>query len=522
MANQEEEDPFAVFGDSDSDDDAASPIEGTAESEVHRITRSLVKTADVRTNFDQTAASQPAALKETSRTNAATKEEVARFELNVQLNPIDLPWSPPLYVGPMKVVSLTEFGGGRGCVAERDLSPGTLLLVEEPLASWSVEDNSLDLTTIHNLLERPNAQQIVHDLEHFHPTRQAIDDDDEVDSDQEQVEGMMKTMRLQYGEGSELKNAVRLAAEKKIHNSDGAALSETDLLRLLLSLRYNGLETGIYRYAAMLNHSDQPNCVKFLPTKEQKYSEVRTTRAVCAGEPLTISYLPRIMSHASRRKHLWEQHRFDIGVGLSRQLRAMEVIGRRLPPSALNRWDDTSTTHRIELAVAELEGMYGEAAEEFQSSTPEFFEKGKALEQAALELILEAKRQLQNDKHLLLLPCLRLHIDCCDLVQRHPVLRLADRIKLLGRLVATAQSLLVMQKLYHGPDHFDIARTELDMAQAIEELLSRSSKHLIALKLEGLNSISAWSSLASQLRKDYNRITALYPRDAEQYITNNI
>ena len=442
------------------------------------------------------------------------------------LEEVDLPWSPPLYMNPlMKVVSLRQFGGGRGCVVERTLPPGTLLLVEEPLASWSVEDNSLDLTTIHGLLERPDAAQIVHDLELFHPTKQAVDG--VIPSDPEQVQIMMNTLRAQYSEDTGLQTILELAKEKNIVNSDGTPLSETDAIRLLLSLRYNGLESGIFRYAAMLNHADQPNCVKFLPTDDQKYSEVRLTRTVSAGTPLTISYVPRILSHASRRKHLWEQHRFDIGADLPPRLREMEWINNmhQLPPSALNRWDDNSTTHRIEQSVAALEEMYRDAAAEQpfqqqqQQSPSELFEKSKALELTVLELCAEATRQLQNDKHLLLIPCLRLHMDCCcDLVQRDPSLRFADRVKLLGRLVITARRLLVLQTMFHGPDHFDIARTNLDLAQAIEELLSRSPKQLLSLQQDELGSLSAWSSLENSLRKDYSRIKALYPRDAHKYI----
>jgi len=46
------------------------------------------------------------------------------------------------------------------------------------------------------------------------------------------------------------------------------------------------------------------------------YSEARTTRYVRKGEALTLHYLenPREVSHATRRKILWDQHRFDIGV----------------------------------------------------------------------------------------------------------------------------------------------------------------------------------------------------------------
>jgi hypothetical protein len=61
-------------------------------------------------------------------------------------------------------------------------------------------------------------------------------------------------------------------------------MSSYDVLRCILALRYNGLQSGIFCYAAMLNHSDKPNSVKFslLPSSSGLRqtgvaSEVRTT-----------------------------------------------------------------------------------------------------------------------------------------------------------------------------------------------------------------------------------------------------
>ena len=205
-------------------------------------------------------------------------------------------------MGPMKVVSLAEFGGGRGCVAERDLPPGTLLLVEEPLISWSVDDNALDGSKIRALVGHPNALQIVHDLEFFHPTKRTVDGMEDGQSNPDQVEHMMQTVRSQFSSNEELQSIAQLASELHIVNADGSVLTEADILRLWLALRYNGLESGVFRYAAMLNHADQPNCVKFLSSSSTTASEVRTTRAVAAGAPLTISYVPGVVAPPCRTR----------------------------------------------------------------------------------------------------------------------------------------------------------------------------------------------------------------------------
>jgi hypothetical protein len=497
------DDPFDMFGDSDTEDD----------HEVSQIANSLVERANNQAKTQETEA------KDSILPSADGKDEQS-FDLSA-MNPLLSPWENPLYLGPMQLVSSLPYGGGRGYVASRDLEAGTLVLVEQPVITLPSDEwgDQLGLASVLRLIEGENASKIIHDLEHFHPTKMAVDG--VVESSREQVTEMLDLLRFQVGEADEeLKAVTEFAAISDITNSDGSPLTDMDVLRLLLALRYNGLETGIYLHVAMLNHLDQPNCVKFLPKADKPYSEVRTTRAVKAGESLTISYLPRILSHATRRKHLWEQHRFDIGADLPSGLRKMEEIGDQLPISAIDKWDEGSATNRIEMAIAEFEDLYQDAAEQVGNELipPENSEQVKALEQASLELFSEAVRQLQSEHHLLLIPTLRLHFDSCDFVQRDPSLTVTQRVQLLCRMVVTARNLLALQEMFHGPDHFDLARTNLDLAQAIEELLATSSKHLVALALEGLGTPVAWSALEHRCRKEYERVSRLYPHDAEEII----
>jgi hypothetical protein len=421
---------------------------------------------------------------------------------------------------PMIVVASLRFGGGRGCVAKRDLSPGTLVLVENPIASWPQGEPFDLLNSLEHILNQPDATAILHAMEEFHPTKTDVDSmtTDQSSSNNEQVDQMMTSLREQFSDDAQFQNSVEVAA--RLHNSDGSPLSRQDVLRLVLALRYNALQSGMFLYSAMLNHADQPNCVKFMPTQEKSYSEVRATRFISAGEPLTISYLPNILSHASRRKALWEQHRFDIGADLAPTLYAMETVGNKLPASNLNHYDnEETTTQRIEKAVTELQDInqHLSSIASLQRST-QISEQVKALEQASLELCTEAENQLQNEHHLLLIPCRQLHLDSCDLVQRDPSLKSAPRSMLVGRLIETAQKLTVLQKAFYGPDHFDLARTYNDISQAIEELLSRNPKQLLSLGLDGLSNASAWSSLENTARKEYNRIKVLYPYDVESVI----
>jgi len=509
-----DDDPFDMFGDSDDGSDQ--------EMEVSRIAISLVERANIQAQNQQAPPKDGSTLP-----HFVDGDPNESLDLSA-MDPLILPWKIPLYLGPMQLVASLPYGGGRGYVASRNLAAGTLVLVERPVISLPTDQwgDQLDLCTVLSLFEHPNASQLIYDLEYFHPTKLAVDGMLESCS-KEQVVDMLGSLRSQYQEDNDepLRALTESSSERSLTNSDGSPITETDALRILLSMRYNGLETGVYLHVAMLNHKDQPNCVKFLPTADKTYSEVRTTRSVAVGEPLTISYLPRILSHATRRKHLWEQHRFDLGADLPNSLRKMEQIATQQPPSALSEWDEGSTTNRIEMATAELEEIYQDANEQvvdWQALSSEGAEQAKALEQASLELFIEALDQLQNECHLLLIPCLRLHLDSCDLVQRDPTLSASQRVQLLCRMVVTARKLLALQERYHGRDHFDLARTNLDVAQTIEELLATSSKALVALALDGLGTPVSWSVLEHQSRKEYERISRLYPHDAETFIESGI
>ena len=305
------------------------------------------------------------------------------------------------------------------------------------------------------------------------------------------------------------------------------------MLSIFLALRYNGLESGIYTFSAMLNHECRPNVVKFLANSGQSYlpstySEVRATRLVKAGESLTISYMPRLVSHASRRRHLWEQHRFDIGTNLESGLRRMELVDGGLPSSSKEYVDEDSLTSRIERSIAEMELLYEtikDALEQAPSNKAESWEQAKALEVASLELLAESDRQLLNKNHVLLIPCLAMHLDVCELVldqdSKSQSLKQTQRYKLLSRTVSTALRLVGLQKSYWGDSHFDVARTYLDLSQAIEELLGESQLSLLAA-LEtnrgDLKTFRDWSLFQHECLTEHERIKACYPRDALEYV----
>lgn len=506
----DEDDPFAVFGDDEDDDDEQVVDPSWGQKLAQQANQRMAQN-----NMEKPTSTSD--QQEGATTNNGEEEASLKFD-DLEL----WPDSPPLYIGDIQLVSsLLSVGGGRGFVATRNLAAGTLVLVEEPVMTWSDAQigKALDLISVKQILEHDSAQSILQDMEDFHPTKEAVDNEETSDGDAAQIQEMMQSLCSEYQDDVRLDEYVQIAKQRNLTCRDGSELVKEDIVRLLLALRYNGLKSGVYFHVAMLNHDCHPNCVKFMPTSG--YSEVRTTRHVNAGESLTISYLPRIVSHATRRRLLWEQHRFDIGVESLGNWRAMEFIGNSLPSSSVKELNEFSITFSIESTTSQLEDHCREAeavlALDGSVANPAWNE-AKALEVASLELYTESKNRLRNDGHLLLIPCLRLHLDTCDLVQRDPNLTKSQRILLLCRLVSSASSLLQLQDRLYGSDHFELARTHLEFAQALGELLSTAPKQLLQLEIPRLTTFEACSSAEHASRKEHERIKALYPHDVQDLI----
>ena len=498
MADQ---DPFAVFGESSDDDDS---VEAESSSEAKKLIE--------RANQVRKSQTQPSKSHDLHR-NEMRRDAAIYVSTLEQVN---LSWDPPLYIGPIMCVYSQECGGGRGFVATRDLEPGTLILLEEPVIEWPKQQIGVELgiVSIFHILEQDSAQKLLHDLEEFHPTKIAVDEFKEGDV---QIKDMIEKLENELRDG--LPALVDLAKVKCLSNRNGTALEARDMIRLLLALRYNGFESGIYLFLAMLNHNSFPNSVKFVPIKS--YSEVRTTRHVKAGEALTISYLPNIMSHASRRHHLWDQHLFDIGGDVPDEYKELELVRGNIPYASTEKRDESAVTSRIESTIAALDGHFREMSSlvlESRSTENPVWDEAKALELASLELYTEAKDQLQNDRHVLLIPCLRLHLDLCDLIQIGKVLTPNQHVLLLLRIVSSCSTLIELQTLLYGKDHFDLARTYNELSQALAELLSTAPRKLVLQHFDGLDSVKACSTAEYKARKEFQRISALYPNDSEHFI----
>lgn len=302
----ENDDPFDVFG-SDSDDDEEESEAVVNQSS--RIAKSLVDQANKKQKPNSVAT--PATIDQEEEDDDDDNRDYVDLSY---LKVLEFPtWPSPIYQGAVGLFQDLPFGGGRGICALQRLAPGTVILVENPAMEWTEEQigKELDIFAVRCLLLHPNAHQIVPWIEEFHPSKKDVDEENDDDNNHDQITKMMSDLLSQYSE-TEISELVELTKDRGIVNSgdqseNSSPLNTRDILRILLAIRYNGLESGIYLHGAMLNHSCHPNCAKLLPQGNQAYSEVVTTREVRAGESLTISYVPHIMCHASRRRHLYNQ-----------------------------------------------------------------------------------------------------------------------------------------------------------------------------------------------------------------------
>ncbi|KAL3817709.1 hypothetical protein ACHAXA_011545 [Cyclostephanos tholiformis] len=653
------DDPFACFGDSSSSDDEVNHddslfiVDGhdnnnDEENDDRDRARRLVECYNAAAAAAAAAAAErhrstkridlapkDAASSSSSSSSSSLTSFHSSFEDQTERTS-HLPWpqNPPLYLGPMKLsYNLEEAGGGRGYVASRDLPPGTLILVEEPLVEgWSERQlgRRLGMESIKHIMERKDANVIVRCMEELHPTRARVNDvlrrrrrrirDENIDNgehmgssskkrglattyddnlDEAQIANMISIMERDANHVKMATLLVSYATERSVTNSDGSSIDMDDLGRMLLALRYNGFDSGLYLHFSMFNHAEgewrEEKRVGMRRRRRRRrrgrrregdaydvgdgtiasqqrqtrrnYSEARTTRYVHMGEALTLHYVenPREVSHATRRRMLWDQHRFDIGdehdyrrlldinatkTGhlyndneRGRRIFESELVRGKFPASIREGKDPdnddasrrdhhdngggffTPTTQSIERSLDELENSLVELQGSLggQSSNDAggtHFDRVAALEFTIGELIAALKSAFGNDKHILLSRCYRLHLDVVEVLLKYCASELTRGLsfKLVARSLPSAASLLESRRLRLGNDHTDLARTYHDLAMGIRVLLSNAPRMLLSLRLEGMSTLDDCSRMEHRCRSERDRIDRLYPRDVNDIL----
>jgi hypothetical protein len=100
--------------------------------------------------------------------------------------------------------------------------------------------------------------------------------------------------------------------ESPAETAERYGISFDEIVRLFLVLQHNGFESGLYRYLTILNHSCQPNSIKYAPTSASYgASEVWTIERIEKGQELLICYAePSGQNPLTVREYLQKNHSF--------------------------------------------------------------------------------------------------------------------------------------------------------------------------------------------------------------------
>ena len=370
------------------------------------------------------------------------------------------PDAPPLYTGPVRLVE-DDGVGGRGFVAERDVRAGELLLLEAPHLTWSEAHAQEPLPMLRAVLESAQAAALLRAMAQLHP--------------------VALTPALRQARGATHAQAVGLLLPgfRALRPELGEMEASTELLRLCLTLQFNGFAAGLFLHQAIFNHgcAAEANCDKagVRDSAGRMVSAVRATRAIRQGGACLICYLPPLeLTRAARAERL---EQFDFGCERERPHAQLE------PRGAVSQLADSlhlSTAHALQ------EAMMGEGLE--------------ASVQAARSALAPLRRAC-GARHL-------------ALAAAHRQLAAALRLKLGGTAAgggggeigrpagADAATLLLLecsvelwstQRLLLGDAHPECAQTLHDIGTALQAMLTHAPQLLFRNRPE-------WGTAARAVR----------------------
>jgi hypothetical protein len=184
-------------------------------------------------------------------------------------------------------------GGQRGVYANCDLPSGSLVVLEWPYLTWNNQKNFNDPTILLSMVEL-----ILVDDKAFSMSKDLYPLSIYSVSPEE-----IENLKIEYSDITALEQIV----------SKFSLPSIDEIYRLLLVIKHNAFSSGLYHKLCMINHSCNPNCIKFEPRQGSRgASEVWTICPVKAGEEITISYTnPVELSSPSTQEYLFKHHSFN-------------------------------------------------------------------------------------------------------------------------------------------------------------------------------------------------------------------
>lgn len=341
---------------------------------------------------------------------------------------------------------IPSVGGGRGLFAQHDLPAGFLVLAEMPILIWpDVDQTSPGGLRIMTEMVLSSAHAKAASLTMF-PQNISDVNSTEIDHMKDHIGEFLKDICT--------------------------SRDEIEVLRTLLVLQHNGFTSGFYDRFTLLNHSCDPNCVKFTPSNSGlgRASEVWTTRPVKAGEELCICYvepMERTSSYIS--KYLSTQHFFTCCCKCCAQHAAI-VTGKN--------------EHIIGAGVLGLDSTFDIELEEKMDNWQQSIRYGTEEDYYNLVdlfidmwTILENKQFQDNTSTRLKARLYKLISNTA--VQYFTIIESTGFKSSLLPFIEVAKAFLIInfrlldvQLSYLGPNHPDLGGTHTDLAEAIKGILT--------------------------------------------------
>jgi SET domain len=349
-----------------------------------------------------------------------------------------------------------QIGGGRRVIAECEIPPGVLLVAEIPTATWAGAGNLQDTDTFAAAVEvcccDPAAYKITSTL---HPQQLSSCVTEEIQRVQELI-----------------------SSDRQQEIATKSGLSKEEVVRVILVLQHNGFGSGLYGQLTMLNHSCNPNAIKFSPCAGSLgASEIWSVRSIAPGEEITISYCePLEMTRQSVQEFLKSHHGFTCQCSecLAPEIGDKTQDGDSKSPPKANQIAHESKLQEMILGL--------EQELKFWQSTPHDIDGAiqgvtrlmkNTTEMAAVESEGEGfavSSRLLARLHKLAANAAATFLDFASKFQQQRGKRPKRELLKTAAFsfLRNSLSLLWQQLTYLGPHHPDVASSHIDMAEALE------------------------------------------------------
>lgn len=376
-----------------------------------------------------------------------------------------------------------DVGGGRGVFATEDIPAGSVVMFETPIlcVADKVPGESLHTTVARRILQSTRRDELSPRVDLLHPRR--LSD-------------------LASHALHDARQALACTARSLTIDVD-PPVSEEDALLLLLKVRLNAFESGLYIELALVNHACFPNCAKFGPGQRVvarpgtanggswcDSSEIVAVRPIVAGEEVTISYFAELERSAASRSHLFrKQHFADITVPPT-------------PASELEALVHGADADEVRLLLLELEDWLDMVSNELRESASGAVKKQRVKELGVKELFLSGK---VHQRHLVLcrIRKLRMQVTRATLTE-------APNNTALELLLRDSTEVRATQALFLPSTHCDFVETLECMTVGITMLLARDRQRLFDSFPVEYGNFDTASAAEASLRQAVARITGLY------------